>query len=100
MPEHSREQHELEYAGAARNGAEVWQCPRCGHRIVTRWWPSFQAEVLAEGDPRAVHTGSPGAAMASRSALRGPAAPLTTAERSWLSDNGIAWEGPGDENAA
>ena len=100
MPEHDQEQHELEFAGSAGNGAEVWLCPKCGHRMVTRWWPSFQAEVLTEGDPRAVHTGSMGAAMGGRTAMRGPAAALTKAERAWLTDNGIDWDGPSGENAA
>jgi hypothetical protein len=80
----------------------VWQCPHCPHRMLTRWWPSFQAELLEEGDPGVSHSGSL-SAMAGRQALRGPAAPLTDGERNWLDDVGIAWDGVGtdrDEPAA
>ena len=45
------DQHELVYIGTARSGAGIWQCPRCDHRMLTRWQPTFQAEVLREGDP-------------------------------------------------
>lgn len=97
------EQHELAYIGTTRSGAEVWQCPRCAHRMLTTWWPSFKAEVLDEGDAGVAHTGSLGAAMAGRQALRGPAAPLTPGERTWLDHVGIDWDGDGparDEPAA
>lgn len=85
------EQHELVYIGTARSGADVWQCPRCPHRMLTRWRPSFQAEVLDEGDPGVAHTGNLGAPMAARQPLRGPAAPLTAGERTWLDRLGIDW---------
>jgi hypothetical protein len=94
--QHEPEQHELEYAGAARSGDDIWQCPRCGHRMLTRWTPYFQAEVLAEGDPPVPHVGHLGAAMAGHRVLRGPAASLTTGERSWLENNGIDWDGDAD----
>lgn len=77
------EEHELVYVGTAQSGAEIWQCPRCEHRMLTRWSPSFKAEVVAEGDPRVTHSGSMGAAAN---------APLTPGEQTWLSDLGIAWD--------
>ncbi|MBO0801714.1 MAG: hypothetical protein J2P25_01365 [Nocardiopsaceae bacterium] len=89
------EQHELEYIGTARSGADIWQCPHCEHRMLTRWWPSFQAEVLSEGDRGVAHSGNLGAPMAGRQALRGPAAPLTAGERNWLDSLGIDWDANG-----
>ena len=71
--------------------------------MLTRWWPSFQAELLEEGDPGVSHSGSLGAATAGRHALRGPAAPLTDGERDWLDNVGIDWDAKGidrDEPAA
>lgn len=96
------EQHELVYIGAARAGAEVWQCPRCAHRMLIRWRPAFQVEVLSEGDAGVPHSGSLGAAMAGRQALRGPAATLTAGERTWLDHIGIDWDGddPGQDKPA
>lgn len=88
------EQHELAYIGTTRSGAEIWQCPRCEARMLTRRWPSVTAEVIAEGEPGVAHTGRMADAMAAREPLRGPAAQLTPAERSWLDDNGIDWDGP------
>jgi len=61
--------------------------------MLTRQWPSFAAEVLAEGDPGVAHSGRFGAAMAGRQPLRGPAAGLTPGERTWLGRNGIDWDG-------
>jgi hypothetical protein len=96
------EQHELVYVGTARSGADIWQCPRCEHRMLTSWRPTFKAEVLQEGDPGVAHSGSLGAAAAGRHALRGPAALLSEGERSWLDDAGIDWdvEGPDEDKPA
>lgn len=91
------QQHELVHIGTARSGADIWQCPHCAHRMLTRWWPSFQAEVLSEGDPGVAHSGSLGAAMAGRQALRGPGARLTAGERNWLDDIGIDWDADGGD---
>lgn len=93
------QQHELVYIGSTRTGAEVWQCPRCEARLLTRQWPSFAAEVLAEGDPGVAHSGRFGAVMAGRQPVRGPAAQLTPAERNWLDRNGIDWDGTGESAA-
>lgn len=94
------EQHELVYLGSTRTGADIWQCPRCEARMLTRQWPSFAAEVLAEGEPGVAHSGRFGAAAGGRQALRGPAARLTPAERSWLDRNGIDWDGTGAGESA
>lgn len=97
------QQHELAYIGTTRSGAEIWQCPRCPHRMLTRRQPSFSAELITEGDPGVAHVGNLGDAMAAGQPLRGPAARLTSGERSWLDHNGIDWDGtrPGwDEPAA
>lgn len=83
-------QHELVYAETVKSGAGVWRCRECGHRLLIRWQPRFEFEVVAEGDPRAVHTGNLGAAPSGHT-LRGPAAVLTSDERSWLDGNGIDW---------
>jgi hypothetical protein len=61
--------------------------------MLTRWTPYFQAEVLAEGSPPVPHVGHLAAAMSGHRVLRGPAASLTTGERSWLENNGIDWDG-------
>ena len=88
------DQHELVYIGTARSGAGIWQCPRCEHRMLTRWQPTFQAEVLREGDPGVAHSGSLDAA-AGWHTLRGPAAVLTAGERGWLDNAGIDWDADG-----
>lgn len=88
------QQHEVVYVGSEGSGAEIWHCQECGHRLLTRREPHFEFEVLAEGDPRVVHTGSMGAVHGGHT-LRGPAAALTRDERSWLDDNGIDWNGYG-----
>lgn len=84
-------QHKVIYAGSAKSGGDVWHCPECGHRLLTRWRPHFECEVLTEGDSRAVHAGNLCAAPSGQ-ALRGPAASLDDTERSWLRDNGIDWD--------
>ena len=89
------EQHELVYMGTARSGADIWQCPRCDHRMLTRWQPVFKAEVLHEGDPGVAHSGN--LAAVRRHALRGPAAALTEGERAWLDNVGIDWDADGPD---
>lgn len=91
------QQHEVVYVGSERSGAEIWHCRECGHRLLTRWQPRFEVQVLAEGDPQAVHTGNMGAAPAGH-VLRGPAAALTRAERAWLHGNGIDWNERGGQD--
>jgi hypothetical protein len=70
--------------------------------MMVRWWPSFQAELVTEGEPAVAHSGNRATAMPSRPALRGPAATLTPGERAWLDNAGIDWDGeaPGEDEPA
>ena len=87
------EQHELIYIATTRSGAAIWQCPRCEHRMLTRSQPTFEAELLREGDPGVAHSGNLGAVKTQ--VLRGPAAVLTEGEQAWLDNAGIDWDADG-----
>jgi hypothetical protein len=83
-------QHELSYQGPERSGAEIWHCWECGHRLRLPRQSRFEWEIVAAGDQKAVHTAD-FAAVPSGYTLRGPAAVLTSDERSWLDESGIDW---------
>jgi len=98
--------------GRTESGAEDWQCPECGRRMLMRWPPSFESLVLEEGDPSALHAGAKGGALmgevdvASEPSAHVPSEPevpsgpevpdgleVPDEEQEWLRRNGIEWDG-------
>ncbi|MCM4078851.1 hypothetical protein [Paractinoplanes hotanensis] len=42
---------------SGETGAEEWNCPSCGRRLLLRWPPRFERIVLHPGDDRVIHVG-------------------------------------------
>ncbi|RFS83890.1 hypothetical protein D0T12_16920 [Actinomadura spongiicola] len=40
-----------------QSGREEWACPTCGRRILLRWPPHYEKQVMETGDERACHVG-------------------------------------------
>jgi hypothetical protein len=80
--------------GRAESGAEEWACPTCGRRMLLRWPPDYEKLVLEHGDDSAIHVGGKGGLRVGQ-AVVAPAsgADVPSAERQWLRDNGIDWDG-------
>jgi hypothetical protein len=51
------EKHEMIFAKTHSSGAEEWNCPTCGRRMLVRWEPKFKRTVLEAGSPNATHSG-------------------------------------------
>jgi hypothetical protein len=65
---------------SGETGAEEWNCPSCGRRLLLRWPPRFERIVLHPGDDRVMHVGA-------RTSIRD----VPEQELRWLSANGILW---------
>lgn len=88
------ERHEMILTGSAESGAEEWACPSCGRRMLLRWPPDYEKLVLEHGDDTAVHVGGKGGLRMGQVAVApAPTADVPTAERQWLHDIGIDWDG-------
>ncbi len=88
------EKHEMVLIGPVDSGAEEWACPTCGRRLLLRWPPNYERLVLDHGDAEAVHIGAKGGVQVSHVAVTpAPASDVPTAEREWLRENGIDWDG-------
>lgn len=85
------EQHEMMLIGRTDSGAEQWQCPECGRSLLMRWPPSFESQVLEEGDPSALHQGVKGGVRMSRVQVDDERADLPDEDEQWLRRNGIDW---------
>jgi hypothetical protein len=87
------DKHEMVLSSRAEPGAEQaeeWNCPRCGRRLLLRWPPHPEKLVLEQGDVTAIHIGGKGGVRAGGvTAARVPPA----ADRQWLRDQGIDWDG-------
>jgi hypothetical protein len=80
--------------GTAESGAEEWVCPDCGRRMLLRWPPDYEKLVLEHGDDTAIHVGGKGGLRVGQAVVTpAPAADVPTAERQWLNDIGIDWDG-------
>jgi hypothetical protein len=80
--------------GSAESGAEEWVCPSCGRRMLLRWPPDYQKLVLEHGDDTAIHVGGKGGLRVGQAVVApAAAADVPTAERQWLHDIGIDWDG-------
>lgn len=77
-------------SGHVEAGGEEWACPRCGRRLLLRWPPQLEKLVLEPGDVTAIHVGGKGGVRAGGIT----AAPVPAeADREWLRDSGIDWDG-------
>lgn len=54
------EKHEMVLEKTYSSGAEEWNCPACGRRILISWEPRFKRTVLEAGSPGAAHSGFKG----------------------------------------
>lgn len=51
------EKHEMILEKTYSSGAEEWNCPTCGRRMLINWNPKFKRTVLEAGNPEATHSG-------------------------------------------
>jgi hypothetical protein len=80
--------------GQAESGAEEWVCPTCGRRMLLRWPPEYEKLVLDHGDDSAIHVGGKGGVRVGGLVIAPtPEGDMQSAEREWLRDNGIDWDG-------
>jgi hypothetical protein len=89
-----RQQHHMVLAGRTESGAEEWNCPECGRRMLLRWPPNFESLVLDVGDASAQHTGAKGGVLMGRAHVASaPSTEVPDEEQQWLRRNGIDWDG-------
>ena len=80
--------------GGGESGAEEWVCPTCGRRMLLRWPPHYEKLILDHGDEAAIHVGGKGGLRVGGAAVApASAGEVPLAERQWLRDNGIDWDG-------
>jgi hypothetical protein len=86
--------HEMILTGSGESGAEEWVCPTCGRRMLLRWPPHYEKLILEHGDEAAIHVGGKGGLRVGQVAVApAPVTAVPEAERQWLQDNGIDWDG-------
>ncbi len=85
--------HQMTRTSTAERGVEEWSCTQCSRRLLFRLPPAFEKLVLDHGDEQAAHVG--GGLRAAAMARPADTASLPSAERRWLSEQGITWE-PGE----
>jgi hypothetical protein len=49
--------HEMQFERFHLSGAQEWFCSTCGRRLLMKWPPSFEKQVLVPGNANAFHTG-------------------------------------------
>jgi hypothetical protein len=81
------------HQGTDPSGMEEWRCPVCGRHFVVRWPPDYERLILAEGDPRATHVGTRGEAGFTGLRVARTGGDPGEADRRWLRDHGIDWDG-------
>ena len=52
--------HTMELVQTYASGAEEWQCPTCGRRMIMQWPPKYKKIVLEPGDELVSHAGGTG----------------------------------------
>jgi hypothetical protein len=55
-----QQKHEMILDKTHSSGAEEWNCPSCGRRLLVHWEPTFKKIVLEAGDDFSVHSGGKG----------------------------------------
>ena len=56
----NQQQHQMVMEKSHPSGAEEWNCPNCGRRLLISWEPKFEKTILEAGDEYAVHSGGKG----------------------------------------
>jgi hypothetical protein len=56
----NQQQHEMVLEKTHPSGAEEWNCPTCGRRLLMSWEPNFKKTILEAGDDYAIHSGGKG----------------------------------------
>lgn len=55
-----QQRHEMVIGTTHPSGAEEWNCPICGRRLLISWGPNFKKTVLEAGDEFSIHSGGKG----------------------------------------
>jgi hypothetical protein len=55
-----QQRHEMVLGTTHLSGAEEWNCPTCGRRLLISWEPNFKKTVLEAGDEFSIHSGGKG----------------------------------------
>ena len=58
-----QQRHQMELDLTHPSGAEEWNCPTCGRRLLIIWEPQFKKTVLEAGDELSIHNGGKGGLM-------------------------------------
>ena len=62
--------------------------------MLLRWPPDYEKLVLEHGDDTAIHVGEKGGLRVGQAVVApAPAADAAAAERQWLHDIGVDWDG-------
>lgn len=56
----NQQKHEMILDKTHSSGAEEWNCPSCGRRLLISWEPAFKKIILEAGDDFAIHSGGKG----------------------------------------
>ncbi|HKG53674.1 MAG TPA: hypothetical protein VKB04_05400, partial [Anaerolineales bacterium] len=57
---HEQEKHEMVLETTHPSGAEEWNCPTCGRRLLISWEPNFKKTVIEAGNEFSIHSGGKG----------------------------------------
>lgn len=49
--------HEMRKVRTEESGLEEWACPTCGRRMLLRWPPDYEKQIIEAGDEKACHVG-------------------------------------------
>jgi DNA-directed RNA polymerase subunit RPC12/RpoP len=55
-----QQRHEMVLEITHASGAEEWNCPTCGRRLLIKWEPEFKKTILQTGDEFSIHSGGKG----------------------------------------
>jgi hypothetical protein len=55
-----QQKHEMILETTHPSGAEEWNCPTCGRRLLINWEPEFKKTILEAGDELSIHSGAKG----------------------------------------
>lgn len=74
------QKHEMVLETTRPSGAEEWNCPACGRRLLISWEPKFTKAVLETGDEFSVHSGGKGGLSLNSIEVREPGGPMLPAK--------------------
>jgi hypothetical protein len=64
-----QQRHEMVLRTTNPSGAEEWNCPTCGRRLLISWAPKFKKTVLEAGDEFSIHSGGKGGLQMGRTQI-------------------------------